>query len=140
MALALSLWIAEQLVVLVLLFPGDGGLLFRVGLGLDFLAVENAHRSVGAHHGNFRRRPGVIDVASQLLAAHHDMRAAVALPEGYGYLGYRGLAVGVEELCAICDDGTVFLLGAAEEAGNVNQGEQWNVECIAEACGKSSEY
>ena len=61
------------------------------------------------------------------------MGTAVALAEGNGHFRDRGLAVGIEEFRAVGDDGAVLLLRAAEEAGDVHEGHQRDVEGVAEA-------
>ena len=60
------------------------------------------------------------------------MRAAVALAQGDGNLRNGGFTIGVEKLGPVGDDGTVFLVCAAEEARNVHEGHQRDVEGIAE--------
>ena len=62
--------VAEEVVVFLLAGFGEFGALRGVGLGLELLAEEDVHGAVGAHHGDVRGRPGVVDVAAQLLAAH----------------------------------------------------------------------
>ncbi len=60
--------------------------------------------------------------------AHHVIGAAIGLAGDDGDLGDRGLGVGEEEFCAVLDDAAIFLRGAGEEAGDVLEGQDWNVE------------
>ena len=66
--------VAEEVVVFLLAGLGDLRLLDGIRLGLELLAVEDAHGALGAHDGDVGRRPGVVDVAAELLAAHHEPR------------------------------------------------------------------
>ena len=75
----------------------------------------------------------VVDVSAYLLAAHHDMGSAVGFPEGYSYLRDGSLSVRIEKFGSIGNDGSVFLLGSAKEARYVHEGDNRNVEGIAEA-------
>ena len=61
------------------------------------------------------------------------MCSAVGLAQGNRNLGNGGLAVGIEKFGAVGDDRTVLLLGAGKESGYIYEGDQWNVEGIAEA-------
>ena len=61
------------------------------------------------------------------------MRAAVALAEGDRHLRDRGLAIGIKEFRTVGDDGAVLLLRARQEARDVHQGDERNVEGVAEA-------
>ena len=61
------------------------------------------------------------------------MGAAITFPERYRNLRNGGFSVCVKEFCAVCNDGSVLLLGAGKEAGNIHQGNQGDVEGVAEA-------
>lgn len=71
--------------------------------------------------------------APELPAAHREVGAAVGLPQDEGDLGHGGLAVGVEHLGAVADDAAVLLVGAGQEAGHVDDGEQRQAERVAGA-------
>ena len=127
--------VAEKLVVFGLLL---GKHLLGVVRCLGFLGVEYFYGACTAHYGDFRRRPCIVHVAAQLFAAHHDVRAAVALAECYRYLGHGGFAIGVKQFGAMQDYAVVLLTGAGKESGNIDERYQRNVEGIAEtheACG-----
>ena len=106
---------------------------FGIFLLFGFLAIEDGHGTAGAHHGDFGRGPSVVEVGLELLAAHHDVRTAVALAQGHGHLGHGGFAVGVEQFRTVADDSVVFLACAGEEAGHVNKADDGDVEGVAEA-------
>ncbi len=61
------------------------------------------------------------------------MAAAVALAKGNGYFRHGGFAVSVEKFRAVEDHTVVFLTGSGEEAGDVDECYQRNVESVAEA-------
>ena len=61
------------------------------------------------------------------------MRAAIRFAQCNGYFGYRGFTVGIEQFGTVPDDGVVFLSRTGQEAGNVDQGDDGNVEGVAEA-------
>ena len=52
--------VGEEFFVLFLLLVEDGLGVLRVCL--DFFGVEDVHGTVGPHHGNLRRRPGIVDI------------------------------------------------------------------------------
>src|SRR5690606_19312086 len=66
-------------------------------------------------------------------AAHGEVGAAVGLAHDDGDLRHGGGGVGEEHLGAVADDAAAFLGDAGEEAGDVNEGEQGDVEDVAEA-------
>ena len=66
-----------------------------------------------------------------MLGAHTDVSAAVGLSGYYGDLGYRGLRISEQHLCAVADYAAVLLIGSGQEAGNVLYGEQRDVEAVA---------
>ena len=97
------------------------------------LAEDDLDRALGAHHRDLGVRPGEVDVAAQVLGAHHVVGAAVGLARDHGDLGHRALGVGVEQLGAVLDDAAVLLRRAGHEAGHVDEGDDRDVERIAEA-------
>ena len=68
----------------------------------------------------------------ELLGAHHDVRAAIRLAQGDGDLGHCGLAVGIEQLGTVQDDGVVLLTRAGQESGHVDERDDRNIEGVAE--------
>ena len=60
------------------------------------------------------------------------MGAAVTLAERDRNLRDRRFSISVEQFGAVGDDAAIFLLRAAEEAGDIHQGDQGNVESVAE--------
>ncbi len=64
---------------------------------------------------------------------HHAVGPAVGLAGDDRDLGHRGLGEGVEQLGAVADDPAVLLGGAGEEAGHVLEGDEGDVEGVAEA-------
>ena len=60
------------------------------------------------------------------------MATTVALAQGNGNLGYGCLTVSIEQLGTMQDNGIVLLGGTGQEAGNVNEGNDGDIECVAE--------
>ena len=65
-----------------------------------------------------------------MLARHDAVSTAVGLPGDNRDLGYRRLGESVKQLGAMFDDAAIFLRRARHESGNVNEGEQGNIEGI----------
>ena len=126
--------VGKQLGVFLLLLSEEGtGVFACFFLSLGFLGTEHCHGTRGTHNGNLGVGPCVVEVGAELLAAHHNVASTIALAEGDGHLGHGCFAVGVEQLGAVQDDGIVLLAGAGEEAGNVHQTDDGDVEGVAEA-------
>ncbi len=109
----------------------------RIARFFYLLAEDNVRSPLGPHNGDLRRGIGEIDVRIQVLAGHGDIGSAVCLARHHGYLGNRGLAVGIDNLGPVLDDPSVLLLNPGEITGNIYKCNQWNVEGIAgthEAC------
>ena len=73
-----------------------------------------------------------------MLRTHDAIGAPVGLARDDGELGDGGFGEGVEQLGAVADNAAVLLLDAGHEAGDVFEGDERNVERIAEtheACG-----
>src|SRR5712692_11803830 len=104
----------------------------RVSRLVDFLPEGDLDSALGTHDGELRGWPGEVEVATDVLRTHHVVRPSVGLPRDDSHLGDRRLAVGVQELRAIADDPSVLLLDPRKEAGHVDEGEERDVEAIAE--------
>ena len=87
----------------------------------------------GPHHRDLRGRVGEVDVGADVLAAHDDVGAAVGLARDDGDPRHRRLAEGVEQLGAVLDDAAVLLVDAGQEARDVDEGDEGDVEGVAEA-------
>ena len=114
---------------------GDQALAFRdrvVGGG-DRILEDDAHRAIGAHHRDLRGRPGEVHVAADVLAAHDVVGAAVGLARDDRDLRDGGLAVGVQQLRAVLDDPAVLLADARQEARDIDERDDRDVEAIAGA-------
>src|SRR5665648_747038 len=127
----------------VLVLPDQAGAL-GLGIapgvrdGLEGSALQDVHRTTGAHHGDLRRRPREVDVRTQLLGAHHDVRPAVRLAGDHRDQRHCRLGVRVDQLGAPTDDPVPLLLGAGQEPRHVDEREHRDAERVAgphEACG-----
>ena len=117
---------------------GEAGLVF-LGAGGDLVlipqlgAVENLDRPLRPHHRDFRRGPGVIDIAPDVLRAHDVIGTAIGLPDDDRDLGHGRLGKGEEQFGPVLDHPAMLLRGARQEARNIDQGEDRNPESVAEA-------
>src|SRR5690606_24146766 len=100
---------------------------------LELVAVDEADGAGGTHDGDLRGGPREVDVRAHVLGAHDVVRAAVGLTRDDGDLSDRGLTVGVEQLGATADDAVELLAGAGQEARDVDQREDRDVERVAGA-------
>ena len=116
-------------VFLYLPAPGGGAV---VG-GLDLTAEDDVGGSFRSHDGDLGLGPRENNVGSEGLAAHAEVRSSVGLADDYGDEGNGGFAVGVEHLGAVADDASEFLLGAGEVPGDVDEGDDGDVEGVAVA-------
>src|SRR5437763_2382685 len=115
---------------------GVGELLPVLGLAVVgglFPLVQDFDRALRPHHRYLRARPGDVVIAPDVLRVHHVVRAAVRLARDHPQLGDVRLAIGVQQLGAVLDDPAVLLRHAREEAGDVLEGDQRDVERVAEA-------
>src|SRR5262249_54380543 len=104
----------------------------RVGSVRQFTAVDDVHRSFGAHNGDLSRRIGEVDVRADVLRAHHAVGAAISFARDHGDFGGGRLGEPVGQLRAVADNAAEFLARAGEEAGYVLEGDQRDVEGVTE--------
>ena len=126
-------WIAEELVIFFFLLFLNFCPFCRVTFRLEFLRIEDFYSSVGTHYSDVGAWPGVVYISSQLLAAHYDMRSAVAFAKCDGDFRNRRLAVGIEKFRSVGDDAAILLLGAAEKSRHVHKADNRDVEGVAES-------
>jgi hypothetical protein len=75
----------------LLIFLGARGDLFRVA---QIGAEDDLDRALGAHYRDLRGRPGVIEIAANMLGRHHVVSAAERLARDHGDERYRRLRIG----------------------------------------------
>ena len=107
--------------------------LLRLGFLVRIAAEDDVGRARRTHDGNLSRRPGHDLIRAELVAAHGDVGTAVRLARDDRDLRHRRLAVGVEHLRAVADDARVLLVDARQEARDVDERQERDVEGIAEA-------
>src|SRR5260370_7028787 len=105
-----------------------------VGFGnfVEVALVDDVYGAFGAHDGDFRGGRGEIGVRSNMCRSHEAVRAAVGFARYHGNFRNSGFGVSEEQLCAVLDDAAKFLLGAGEKTGNILEGDERNVEGVAE--------
>ena len=101
-------------------------------LGQPF-TVEDIDGPLCAEHCNLGGWPGIDQVGAHILAAHHDVGAAIGLAGDNADLGHRRLRIGVDDLGPVADDATVLLHGSRHKARTVYKGDQGDAKGIAEA-------
>src|SRR6185436_9619947 len=96
------------------------------------LLEQNLDCTFGPHHGDLGGGPRQIDVTSDVLGAHHVVGATIGLTGNHRELGDGRLAKSVEELGAVLDDPAVLLGNTGKEAWDVLEGDERDVEAVAE--------
>src|SRR4029079_4485289 len=95
------------------------------------LPVQDVRCALGPHDRDLRCGPGDVHVSAEMLGAHDDVGAAECLADDDGDLGHAGLCGGIDELGAAPDDSVPFLVGTGKEAGDIDEGDDGNVERVA---------
>src|SRR3546814_15565976 len=70
---------------------------------------------------------------SQMLRRHHVIGAAIGLARDDRNLGDRRFGISEEQFRAMLDDAVKFLRGAGQKARDVDEGDDRNLERVAEA-------
>lgn len=65
-----------------------------------------------------------------MLGAHADIGAAIGFSGDNSDLGYSRFAVSIEHFRTVANNSTVLLGGAWQEAGNILQRQQGNIEAV----------
>ena len=99
----------------------------------DVAAVDDVDRALRAHHRDLRGRPGEVEVGQHVLRVHDVVGAAVGLARDDRQLRHGRLGERVEQLRAVADDPAPLLARAGQEAGHVGEGDERDVERVAEA-------
>ena len=115
--------------ILIFLDPGFSFSCRIFGI-LDGSGKNDVGCTLSAHDGDFGIRPGVDEVCPQVLGAHADVGTAVSLAGNQRDLRYGRFTVGKQHLGPVPDDAAVFLGRARQEARDIFQGQQRNIEGI----------
>ena len=99
---------------------------------LQVLAVDDVHRAGRAEHCDLAGWPGEVHVRADGFGAHHDVCAAECLAQDDGDERHLRVGVGVDDLRATADDARMFLFGARLVARGVHQGDDRQVERVAQ--------
>jgi len=110
-----------------LLLESDG-----IGSLSKLLTIEDCDSAIGTHDSDLGSRPSKAVIATDTLGVHDDIGTAVALTEDDGNLRNSRTGVGVEELCTIADDAEVLLIGTREEAWDILESDDGDVEGVTE--------
>ncbi len=94
--------------------------------------MEDLDRPLGAHDRHLGAGPGQAHVVAHGLGVHDDVGAAVGLAQDEAHAGHRRLGVGEDQLGAVADHAPPLEVLAGHETGRVHQGDDGQVEGIAE--------
>ena len=89
--------------------------------------------SLGSHDGNLCCGPGVVVVTIEMLGGHNIVGASVCLSCNEGDLGDSGFCVSIKQLSAVFYYATKFLGSTRQESGHITQGDDRDLESIAES-------
>src|SRR3990167_105611 len=106
--------------------------LFRVLRVFNLLSENDINSAFSAHHRNFGSGITVIDVAANVLARHYIISPAIPLAGDDRYLGDSGFTERIEELSPMPDNASRFHVDSREKAGDINKGDEWDIEAVAE--------
>src|SRR5262249_2104616 len=106
---------------------------FRIVGFFDLAAVDDVDGAVGTHDRDFGGGESGGDVRSGVVRGHDVVSAAGGLARNDRDLRYRRLRKNVQQLRAVLDDAAVLLPEARQEARNVDEHDQRDVEAVAEA-------
>ena len=99
----------------------------------DVAPIDDVDGALGPHDRDLRLRPGEVEVGQHVLRVHDVVGAAVRLAGHDGQLRHRRLGERVQELRPVADDPAPLLARSRQEAGDVAEREQRDVEGVAEA-------
>src|SRR5208283_738176 len=94
---------------------------------------DNVDGAFRPHDGNLGRGVGVVDVGANVLAGHDVVGAPIRLAGNDGDFGHGGLGEGVQQLGTVGDDAAPLLGRPRKKARHVDEGDEGNVEAVAEA-------
>ena len=95
--------------------------------------MDDVDRAGRAEHRNLAGWPGEVHVRANGFGAHHDVCAAEGLAQDDGDERHLRVGVGEDDLRATADDARMFLFGARLVARGVHQGDDRQVERVAQA-------
>ena len=98
---------------------------------VQLIAVQDADRAARPHDRDFRRGPGIVQIAPQMFRRHHDIGPAIRFAGDQRDLGHRRLAVSEGEFRAVVDDAAPFLFGPRQKARHVDQRQNGDGKRIA---------
>src|SRR5690242_18821502 len=114
---------------------GDEALALLVGIlrALELVAEDDVDGALRTHDRYLGGGEREVDVAAEVLGRHDVVGAAVRLAGDDRDLRDGRLDEGIEELRAVLDDAAELLRRPGEEAGYVDEGDDRDVEAVAEA-------
>ena len=95
--------------------------LSRVFLFFCFACVQHFYCTCTTHYSNFGCRPCVVHITTELLTAHHDVRATVRLTQSDSYLRYSSFTISIQQFGAMEDNAVILLTCSRKESRYVYQ-------------------
>src|SRR5262245_63250377 len=95
------------------------------------VAKDDTDRALRTHDRDLSSRIGQVNIATEMLARHHDITAAVSLSGNNRHFRHGGFRIGVEQLCPVPDDAVILLRCARQETWHIDEGYDWYIEAIA---------
>ncbi len=108
--------------------------LFALGFGnfVELALVDDIYGAFRTHDGDLRGGPGEIGIGSNVFRSHDAISPAVGFAGDDRDFRDSGLGEGEEQFGAVLDDSAEFLLSAGEKTWNIFEGDERNVEGVAE--------
>src|SRR5215831_9523778 len=114
----------------VLIFPDTCGDLRRVA---KVRSVEDLDRSLRSHYRDLSRWPRVIDIATDVLGAHHVVGTTVSLARDHRDLWHRRLREREQQFGAMFDEAAILLRRARQEPRHIDKRDDRDLEAVAKA-------
>src|SRR5262245_58711726 len=97
------------------------------------VAKHDTDGALRTHDRDLSRRIGQVNIATEMLARHHDITATVSLSGDNRHFRHGGFRVGVEQLCPVADDAVILLGCTRQKARHIDEGYDRYVEAVTKA-------
>src|SRR5262245_31483980 len=96
-------------------------------------SVEDLDGSLRSHDRDLSGRPGVIDIAADVLGTHYVVGAAVGFARDHCNFWHRRLREREQQLGPVLDKAAVLLRRARQEARHIDKGDDGDLEAVTKA-------
>src|SRR5699024_10292855 len=101
--------------------------------GDEITTIQNINGTLCAHHANLCCRPCQVEIGTEFLRTHHNVRAAKGLARDDCDFWDGSLSVSINELGATTNNTGMLLVHAREESRDVDKGDDRNIEGVTAA-------